>query len=369
ATEVVVGGLCYSTAASAGMATGGAGFGAATGCGALAGAASSAVGNMLSDSADHSIAGQLGEMAEGAIWGAVSGATGYGFGKVLGKCHSFLPGTGVLLGDGAKKAIEDVVVGDVVVTTNPETGETVEKPVVETITTEDDKDFTEISISVDGDYSSIVATDTHPFWVPDLKKWVKAGALQLGQTLRTSAGTHVQITAVTHYTKRQRTHDLTIEDIHAYYVLAGATAVLVHNCGPYGGLDEFGRATGIRVTLTADNIGGKTNPQVDPIGWVSGKGYNRAHLWGAQLGGSNADPRNFVTMHQYANTPVMRAIEGQVRRAVERGGQTVRYSATPIYAQTPAVGPVNPYPLGVTIRATGSGGLNIYQTILNRPKP
>ncbi|MEU3788164.1 hypothetical protein, partial [Streptomyces sp900129855] len=42
---------------------------------------------------------------------------------------------------------------------------------------------------------------------------------------------HVQITAVTHYTKRQRTHDLTIEDIHAYYVLAGATPVLVHNCG------------------------------------------------------------------------------------------------------------------------------------------
>ncbi|MFI7300299.1 DNA/RNA non-specific endonuclease [Streptomyces sp. NPDC050121] len=49
----------------------------------------------------------------------------------------------------------------------------------------------------------------------------------------------------------------------------------------------------------------------------------------AQLGGSNADPRNFVTMHQYANTPVMRAVEGQVRRAVERGGQTVRYRVPP----------------------------------------
>ncbi|MDX3311228.1 polymorphic toxin-type HINT domain-containing protein [Streptomyces sp. ME08-AFT2] len=74
--------------------------------------------------------------------------------------------------------------------------------------------------------SSIVATDTHPFWVPDLKEWVEAGDLQVGQMLRTSAGTHVQITAASHYTKRQRTHDLTIEDIHAYYVLAGATPVL-----------------------------------------------------------------------------------------------------------------------------------------------
>ena len=48
----------------------------------------------------------------------------------------------------------------------------------------------------------------------------------------------VQITALHHYTKRQRTHDLTIDDIHAYYVLAGATPVLVHNCQVgYGSTD------------------------------------------------------------------------------------------------------------------------------------
>ncbi|MGN5635897.1 polymorphic toxin-type HINT domain-containing protein [Streptomyces sp. AC154] len=76
----------------------------------------------------------------------------------------------------------------------------------------------------------MVATDTHPFWVPELRKWIKAGDLQAGQWLRTSAGTHVQITAVSHYTKRQRTHDLTIEDVHTYYVLTGAKPVLVHNC-------------------------------------------------------------------------------------------------------------------------------------------
>ncbi|MFI1711411.1 Hint domain-containing protein [Streptomyces griseoruber] len=136
------------------------------------------MGNALSDSADHSAVGQLGDMAEGAIWGAAGGGVGYGLGNassLLAKCHSFLPGTGVLLADGTKKAIEDVVVGDIVLTTDAETGETVGKRVVNTITTEDDKDFTEIVISVDGKYSSIVATDTHPFWVPDLKKRVKAG--------------------------------------------------------------------------------------------------------------------------------------------------------------------------------------------------
>ncbi|MFE2283748.1 DNA/RNA non-specific endonuclease [Streptomyces sp. NPDC059443] len=57
------------------------------------------------------------------------------------------------------------------------------------------------------------------------------------------------------------------------------------------------------------------------------KGYNRAHLLGAQLGGSNYNPANFVTMHSYANSPVMRHIEKQVRDAVE-SGETIQYSAT-----------------------------------------
>lgn len=35
-------------------------------------------------------------------------------------------------------------------------------------------------------------------------------------------------------------HDLTIADIHTYYVLAGNTPVLVHNCG--GGLDANGNS-------------------------------------------------------------------------------------------------------------------------------
>ncbi len=131
---------------------------------------------------------------------------------------------------------------------------------------------------------------------------------------------------------------------------------------PYKPLDSLGRATGIDTVLNKNNIGGKTDPKVDPAGWESGKGYNRAHLLGAQLGGSNKDPRNFVTMHQYANTPVMRVIEGRVRKAIEKGNETVQYKVTPIYRGSDLI------PLGVTIEATGSGGLSINQTIMNRAK-
>lgn len=145
--------------------------------------------------------------------------------------HSFLPGTGVLLADGTTKAIEDVQTGDVVVVTDPDTGRTTKKKVVATITTEDDKQFTRLTVATPDGASTLDATDTHPFWVPALKAWVNAGDLKPGQTLRTSVGTHVQIAKVVHYAKRQRTHDLTVDDVHTYYVVAGATPVLVHNAG------------------------------------------------------------------------------------------------------------------------------------------
>ncbi|MEV7536787.1 polymorphic toxin-type HINT domain-containing protein [Streptomyces hydrogenans] len=148
---------------------------------------------------------------------------------LLKKCHSFLPETAVLMGDGTTKKIEDVQTGDVILTTDVATGQKQRKKVTETIQTETDKEFTELTVATPEGASLLIATSTHPFWVPELDSWVEAGHLASGQFLRTSAGTHVQITAVKHYTKQQRTHDLTIDDIHAYYVVAGATPILVHN--------------------------------------------------------------------------------------------------------------------------------------------
>ncbi|MFJ4413307.1 polymorphic toxin-type HINT domain-containing protein [Streptomyces sp. NPDC088925] len=230
-----------------GIVTGGVGLLGAAGCGALGGMAGGFVGNATDENADHSTTGVLKDELAGGVLGGASGAAGGALGQIsrmltrtakvkgagggVGKaCHSFLPGTGVLLADGTHKAIEKLKLGEEVLATDPETGETVKKKIVSTITTEDDKDFTDLTIATGKGHSGIIATDTHPFWVPNLKKWVKAGDLHPGQWLRTSSGTHVQITSVSHYTKRQRTHDLTIDDVHTYYVLAGATPVLVHNC-------------------------------------------------------------------------------------------------------------------------------------------
>ncbi|WP_107431010.1 polymorphic toxin-type HINT domain-containing protein [Streptomyces lydicus] len=146
-----------------------------------------------------------------------------------GHCHSFLPETEVALAEGQKKKIEDVKTGDKVIATDPKTGKTSTRPVVATIITKNDKHFTDLTVQTPSGDSSIIATDTHPFWSVDKKKWINAGDLRPGTQLRTAQGTTAKITAVRHFHKQQQTHDLTIAGTHTYYVLAGETPVLVHN--------------------------------------------------------------------------------------------------------------------------------------------
>ncbi|MFD7323978.1 polymorphic toxin-type HINT domain-containing protein [Streptomyces sp. NPDC059875] len=156
--------------------------------------------------------------------------------KAIGCRNSFVPGTLVVAADGRTIPIEDLKVGDKVLATDPETGETVEKAVTDTIIGTGEKNLVSITIDTDGatgnDIASVTATDGHPFWVPTLHAWIDATKLAPGQWLRTSAGTHVQITAVKRWTQQATVHNLTVANIHTYYVLAGQTPVLVHNCNP-----------------------------------------------------------------------------------------------------------------------------------------
>ncbi|MER7044324.1 polymorphic toxin-type HINT domain-containing protein [Streptomyces jumonjinensis] len=158
-------------------------------------------------------------------------------GSPCGSASSFTPGTKVLMADGTKKPIEDVKVGEKVLATDPETGETAAKAVTAEITSNGSKDLVRITLDLDGSdgkrATSITATDAHPFWVPELSAWIDATDLQAGQLLQTGGGTRVQITAVKRWTQQARVYNLTVADIHTYYVLAGATPILVHNadCG------------------------------------------------------------------------------------------------------------------------------------------
>ncbi|GAA1635539.1 polymorphic toxin-type HINT domain-containing protein [Actinoplanes couchii] len=140
--------------------------------------------------------------------------------------NSFVPGTRVVMADGTARPIEELTAGDQVLATDPITGTTLAKPVTATISGSGDKKLVDIVV----DTGTITATHNHPFWVADLAEWVDAEDLAPGQWLRTSAGTFVQISAIRHRGAEARVHNLTVADIHTFYVRAGSASVLVHNC-------------------------------------------------------------------------------------------------------------------------------------------
>ncbi|MGW6518943.1 DddA-like double-stranded DNA deaminase toxin [Streptomyces sp. NPDC054962] len=160
-------------------------------------------------------------------------SSGGGGGCSKKEANSFVPGTRVLMADGTTKPIEQVENGDKVLATDPETGETAVETVTAEIVGEGVKHLVKVTVAVGGEKSAeVTATEGHPFWVPELGEWVDATELTAGEWLRTSAGTYVQVTAVERWTTQRATvHNLTVSDLHTYYVLAGASPVLVHNCG------------------------------------------------------------------------------------------------------------------------------------------
>ncbi|MBB5784454.1 Hint domain-containing protein [Nonomuraea jabiensis] len=88
------------------------------------------------------------------------------------------------MADGTDKPIEDVKVGDRVLATDPETGESGPQPVVGTLASAGAK--TLVRISVAG--GVLVATDNHPLWVAERGERVRADELRAGMLLRTPAG-------------------------------------------------------------------------------------------------------------------------------------------------------------------------------------
>ncbi|MER6994593.1 polymorphic toxin-type HINT domain-containing protein [Streptomyces sp. NPDC000410] len=197
--------------------------------------------------------------------------------------NSFTPDTQVVMADGSSKAIKDLKPGDKVLATDPETGEIAAKDVAATIVGKGSKNLVEVTVDTDGEKggktATVTATDGHPFWVPELRDWIKATDLKAGEWLRTGAGTRVQITAVKRWTQQATVHNLTVADIHTYYVLAGATPVLVHNCDTeYADVyfDDVERHASISVTHgdTTMHTEAGSRPGLDSVPGVRSKPHS-----------------------------------------------------------------------------------------------
>ena len=119
--------------------------------------------------------------------------------------------------------IEDIKSGDKVWATNPETGETILKEVVQTFRNEANE---LVRVTVNGE--EIICTPTHPFYVP-VKGWTAACELRAGDRLQLVNGEYVVVEQVQHEILESpvTVYNFEVADFHTYYV--GDTGVLVHN--------------------------------------------------------------------------------------------------------------------------------------------
>ncbi|MBO0881732.1 MAG: hypothetical protein J2P17_15600, partial [Mycobacterium sp.] len=201
--------------------------------------------------------------------GAVTGLLGFGVGKLLGTgfkagkiigktakevgegaetaaeageknaakaidcvANSFVPETAVLMANGTRRRIDQVKPGDKVMAGDPATGTEHAEKVTATIVGTGDKNLVDLTVRAGNGHGwHLTATDRHPFWVESRHQWMDAGRLQPGDQVLTATGERLAVLSVRHYTAYQRVVNLSVQDLHTYYVLAGTTPVLVHNCG------------------------------------------------------------------------------------------------------------------------------------------
>jgi RHS repeat-associated protein len=200
--------------------------------------------------------------------------------------HSFTGSTPVLMADGSVKPIDQIKVGDQI--TNAAPGGTTETHKVDNvIVTTTDHDFVALSVApvtvspeakaagaattagnglnatsrakiaaatlaaaallsataapaahastagaanAPSTTATLTTTYHHQFYDATTNQWTQAESLHPGDLLQTPTG-YALIEATHLYHANTTTYDLTIGDLHTYYVVAGSTPVLVHNCG------------------------------------------------------------------------------------------------------------------------------------------
>lgn len=147
----------------------------------------------------------------------------------VGVPHSFTGLTGVLLANGTTKPISEVKVGDYVLTAEPGKKKTEKHKVKAVIVTKTDRDYVDVVVDTKSGPKTIQTTKHHQFYEATKNAWTQAADLKAYQKLQNDTGGPTVVIDTKEYTAQRVTYDLSIEGLHTYYVLAGATPVLVHN--------------------------------------------------------------------------------------------------------------------------------------------
>ncbi|MGQ4517343.1 polymorphic toxin-type HINT domain-containing protein [Streptomyces sp. DW26H14] len=165
------------------------------------------------------------------------------------KC-SFAPATAVLMAAGKTKAISKIKPGDKVEAADPATGKHKGPRTVEARWVNHDHDLLDVTVKQpSGRPATLHTTSNHPFWDATTHTWTPADDLKPGDSLTTDKSAKVTLLAVHATPGTADRYNLTVNQLHTYYVLAGQTPVLVHNTCPnhtaeVSGLDSNGNVRG-----------------------------------------------------------------------------------------------------------------------------
>lgn len=269
--------------------------------------------------------------------------------------HSFTGGTRVLMADGTAKAIDQIKVGDTVANAVPGAVGTQAHKVTAVIVTKTDHDFVDVTVksgarsavatakglarkaarktalglaasaalfavaapahaadqqaakpavtsaaaevTAQGDH--LTTTFHHPFYDATQAAFVEAKDLHEGDVLQTPTGT-AEVTDVRLFHANTTTYDLTVGDLHTYYVLAGTTSVLVHNCGT-GTIHKYELEDGPHYTLEIKTANGESynTHAMDPGGILKPMPHTSSFV-GAHRGSVDVDLPNPEAAIAYA---------------------------------------------------------------------
>jgi hypothetical protein len=142
-------------------------------------------------------------------------------GDAIKTCNCFTAGTNVLTDEG-EKPIEEIEVGDKVLSKSVKTGEVEYKEVVRLFQKQTDEIY---YVYIDDEV--IEATGLHPFWL-DGKGWTLVQDLKVRDLLVSSDGTKLEIDGIEKSPRQTTVYNFMVADYHSYFV--SNLGIWVHNC-------------------------------------------------------------------------------------------------------------------------------------------
>ena len=164
--------------------------------------------------------GQLAADARGTVAAAENYLAKAGTEARQGGC--FVAGTLVWMADGATKPIEQVKVGESVLSKNEKTGEVAAKKVINTSVR---PDIWTRKLTFEGG-AVLETTDEHPLYVEG-SGFAKAKEVGIGSSIVTRAGPGAKVVGVQADVRQTTVYNFTVDEFHSYFV--GDAALWVHN--------------------------------------------------------------------------------------------------------------------------------------------